>query len=93
MKIVVWTDGRGIKHRSVLQDEMTDPQQGYLSDPPDIVHELNWDKLKADLQNELFNRGLFTYQDIIRSQNGLSAAILSVFRKQVKSLYKKQEEY
>lgn len=94
MKTVTWTDVHGMKHRSVLQDDMpeTRPKDGYLSDPPDVVHGINWEKAKVSLYNELFNRGLFTYQDIITSQTGLTAAILRVFRKAVKDLYKQQEE-
>jgi len=93
MKVVVWTDRLGMKHRSVLQDDMPDnrPKDGYLSDPPDVVHELNWNAISIELHNELVNRGLFTYQDIIYSQNGLTGAILSAIRKKVKNLYKSQE--
>jgi hypothetical protein len=91
MKIVMWTDSLGRKHRSVLQEHMpaTRPKEGYLSDPPDI-RELNWDELVIELHNELVNRGLFTYEDIVHSQNGLTAAILRVFRKKVKDLYRRE---
>lgn len=93
MKVVMWTDINGVKHRSVLQDDMpeTRPRTGYLSDPPDVIH-LNWNKLAIQLHNELVNRGLFTYQDVINSQNGITGAVLAVFRKKVKDLYKQQEE-
>ena len=92
MKAVVWTGVHGKKHRSMLRDDMPEyrPQDGYLSDPPDIF-QLNWERLKIQLHNELVNRGLFTYQDVINSQNGLTAAVLAVFRKEVKNLYRQQE--
>ena len=35
MKQVIWKDRFGVKHRSFLPEQETNPENGYYSDPPD----------------------------------------------------------
>jgi hypothetical protein len=94
MKEVVWTDGNGLMHRSVLKDDMPEvrPNEGVIIDPPDVIHKINWDDVAKALHNELVRRGLFTYNDVMVGQNLLSSAILAVLRKRVKQLYREERE-
>jgi len=93
MKEVVWTDASGLMHRSILKDNQTEvrPNEGLIVDPPDVMQNVNWEDVSRELHNALVRRGLFTYNDIMRSQNQLSSAILSVLRKRVKQLYREEK--
>lgn len=89
MKVVIWTDKKGIKHRSFLQKDMSEkrPQLGYVSDPPNVLG-LDWNKIAKDLHNQLVDRGLFALEDI--TGNELTGAILGAIRKRVKGLYRRK---
>lgn len=91
MKIVIWTDDKGIKHRSILQEHQveTRPEEGYVSDVPDIFS-LDWEQIKKELHNALTDRKLFTYEDVVHSQNGITGAVLLALRKRVKDLYRRR---
>lgn len=91
MKVETWTDRKGVMHRSVLTKETTKQSEGFLVDPPDVIHNIDWEQVKIDLHNELVKRGLFERQDVIRGQNQLSSAILAVLRKRVKRLYNRED--
>lgn len=88
-KIVIWKDKRGIMHRSILKDDMSEerPQDGYISDPPSVFS-LDWNEIAKDLHNQLVARKLFTKQHI--TQNELTGAILAALRKKVKDLYRRE---
>ena len=93
MKYVTWKDGNGVMHRSMLKDGQPDfrPHEGIIVDPPDVMHKVNWEHVAKELHNELVQRGLFTYNDVIKGQNQLSSAVLSVLRKRVKQLYREEQ--
>jgi len=93
MKEVVWTDASGLMHRSILKDNQPEvrPNEGLIVDPPDVMQNVNWEDVARELHNALVRRGLFTYNDVMRSQNQLSSAILSVLRKRVKQLYREEK--
>lgn len=90
MKLVIWTDQHGYKHRSAIRNSDPDdraPEIGILSDPPDLelldwatvlgqVPDLDIGQFKCKLHNRLVTTGLITWIDIQRSQNGLTAAIM-----------------
>jgi hypothetical protein len=38
MIVEVWTDRKGVMHRSVLTKEAVRPEEGFLVDPPDVIH-------------------------------------------------------
>jgi hypothetical protein len=88
MKLVTWKDRKGVMHRSGVLDKDKDPSEGFLFDPPDVIHKIDWEAAAKDLHNALVRRGLFTYDDVMRGQNELSGAILSAFRKRVKQLFR-----
>lgn len=91
MKIVIWTDEKGWRHRSVIKDDHDESMapKGIQQDPP-RVEDLNWEDIKRDLHNALVNRGLIGYRDIIRQQDGVTGAILAALRKPVIDLYKER---
>lgn len=89
VKIVVWTDENGWKHRSLLRDD--DPEYlapaGIPRDPPDIQR-LDWEEIKRLIHNELIERELETWKDVEASQNGLTSSILAVLKRQLVGLYR-----
>ena len=89
MKIVQWTDDLGYQHRSLLRDSDPDhlAPQGIPQDPPDLSH-LDWGELKRALHNELVDRGLTTWADVQRSQDGVTAAVAKVLKRPIVGLYK-----
>ena len=92
MNIVTWTDKKGVMHRSIMTGETKNPSEGFLSDPPDVIHSINWDEVAIELHNALVRRNLFTYNDVVRGQNELSNAILSSLRKKVKQLFREDTQ-
>lgn len=60
---------------------------------PDL-DKLDWQKLKAELDEELRNRDLITLDDVRRlEQRGeLTEAILTVFRPVIMALYKEERQ-
>lgn len=89
MKTVIWTDKKGVRHRSFLQDDMSKhrPQDGYKADPPNVF-ELDWNAMARNLHNQLVDRKIFTIEDI--TGNELTGAILGAIRKKVKELYRRE---
>lgn len=89
MKVVEWTDENGYKRRRQLRNK--DPnsmrESGVPLEPPDL-DQLDWATIKRDLHNALFDRGLVTWQDVQRSQNGVTTAILATVRRKLIVLYK-----
>lgn len=62
-------------------------ESGVPLEPPDL-DQLDWATIKRDLHNALFDRGLVTWQDVQRSQNGVTTAILATVRRKLIVLYK-----
>lgn len=93
MKLVLWTDDKGRKHRSFLRD--SDPDHlaplGVPDDPPNLDR-LDWDAIKIELHNALVERGLITWQDVQKSQSGISSSVLAVFRRPLIGLYRSDPE-
>lgn len=89
MKLVEWTDENGFKRGSLLREQ--DPEvlkeSGVPVGPPNLDF-LDWEGLKRDLHNQLYQRGLFTWDDVVAKQNGVTSAILSAMRKRVVTLYR-----
>lgn len=89
MRCVEWKDGRGCLRRSLVRDGDPDTlaPQGVPQDVPDLER-IDWEELQRELHNELHRRGLFTWGDVQRSQNGLTGAILAVVRRRLVALYR-----
>lgn len=90
MKYVDWEDDKGYKKRSMLRDRDPDSHadQGVPVGPPDIT-ELDWEGIARDLNNQLFNLGLFNWDDVQRGGGSLTSAILSSVRKRLIVLYRR----
>ena len=78
MKEVEWTDERGRKFLSKLENHEPeeDAPLGIIIGPPDITDELGLpDEVAVKLHNQLFNRKLWTMRDIQRRPRELPAAL------------------
>lgn len=93
MKLTRWTDATGYERATLLRDGDGDElrEAGLPVGPPDI-HKLDWEALVRDLHNELMRRGLFNWQDVQRSQNGLTAAVRKIIVKPLIALYRERPE-
>ena len=94
MKTVEWTTENGYERRALIRDE--DPVQlaygggGLAIGPPDL-EQLDWDAIKRELHNTLVSRGLNSWAEVQRSQNGITSAITAVLRRRIINLYRQQE--
>lgn len=89
MKLVQWKDARDFFHLSLLRkdDPNSDAPQGLPQDPPDLST-IDWEAVRRDLHNELVVRRLVTLDDVVRSQSGLTAAILASLKQRLVALYR-----
>lgn len=93
MKLIEWIDQDGYKHASLVRDNDSDAdaQKGIPQDPPNVDN-LDWEAIKRDLHNELFVLQLFTWNDVQRSQQGITSAILAAIKPRLIQLYRAKEE-
>lgn len=93
MRLVEWKDSDGYMRRRWLKDD--DPDElgilGFPEEPPDL-DSLDWNAIKANLHNQLTARGLYSFHDVQRSQNGVTAAIRSAIVRPLLDLYRQQEK-
>jgi hypothetical protein len=93
MRRVIWTDNDGWKHCSVIRD--SDPDEiapsGIPHDPPDLSR-LDWEGIQKELHNILVDKGLCNWEQVVASQNGVTASILSVMKSKVLKLYSDSED-
>jgi hypothetical protein len=92
MRKVISTDDKGFDRVYQIRDKDNDrdAKYGIPIGPPDIS-QLDWDRIIKELNNELVSRGLITWDDVMKSQNGLSQVIISVIRRNIVELYKQKE--
>lgn len=92
MRIVIVEDRFGYKRAYWLKNEEPDSaaEEGIPISPPDLDL-LDWETVKRDLHNMLVDRGLFTWMDVQRAQNGVTASILAAMRKRTIALYRNRE--
>ena len=91
MKVVVWKDERGLKHRSMLRDSDPDSaaEMGILMDPPDL-EQLDWDGVRKDIHNALVEREIVTWRDLQKSQ-ATRGIILAAMKSRLINLFKGAE--
>lgn len=91
MREIHWADDDGYKHRSFVRDDVPDElaHEETLQDPPDI-RRLDWEEVMRTLHNQLVDRELFTYNDLVRQQDGVTGAILAALKKPVINLFKER---
>ena len=89
MRKVIWVDLKGRKHCSLVRDDDPDhlAPSGIPHDPPDLSR-LDWEAIELKLHNLLVERGLYTYDDVVALQNGVTSSILSTLKREVIALYK-----
>jgi hypothetical protein len=89
MKKVQWVDDKGWKHVSIVRDNARPEEypKGLPSDPPDLK-QINWEGVQKELHNILIDRGLISFADLQKPNNGLENAVRSVLLKEIISLYK-----
>jgi hypothetical protein len=88
MKVVVF-EKNGYKYKSTMRDQDVDPSQGILQGPPNL-EELDWEAIKRDLHNALFDAGLMSWLDIQQKQV-LPGIILGAIRSKLIYLYREAE--
>jgi hypothetical protein len=93
MRTVQWTDKDGHLRASLVRDFDPDTAapRGIPVDPPDL-RGVDVEGAMRDLHNELVRRGLMTWLDVQRSGDGVSASILSAFKRRVIALYRQSPD-
>lgn len=89
MRLVEWTDDDGFKRAALVRDNDPDEarESGIPLGPPDL-YELDWDAIRCELHNELMNRRLFTWNDVVAAQDGLTNTIKRVLKRRLVTLYR-----
>lgn len=91
MRLVIWEDENGYKHRSSVRDDDPDlyaeMNMGIPCDPPNIELRLDWEEIKRNLNNVLVDRGIFTLHDVRVIPNSLRSAIETVMYRPLLALY------
>lgn len=91
MRIVEWTDENGFERAALApksMDDETAKSKGVPAGPPDITTGIDWDAVVRNLQNDLFRNRLFTWEDVKRSQNGLTNAIIRSVKPELIRIYR-----
>ena len=89
VRLEEWTDEDGYKRAALLRDDDPEPMRtaGIPVGPPDLS-QVDWDVVQRELHNQLYERRLFTWEDVQRAQNGVTAAVLAVLKRRVIELYR-----
>lgn len=90
MKKVEWTDGKGYMRGAFIRDEDGPERASYgIQVAPPDVDVIDWDAVKRDLHNELYRRGILTWEDLMGAPGGgnvLSAISSLVLDRRVRDL-------
>jgi len=89
MKVITF-EKNGYKYRSTMRDQDVEPSHGILQGPPSL-DELDWEGIKRDLHNGLFDAGLMSWFDIQQKQ-GLPGIILGAIRTRLINLYREADK-
>lgn len=92
MRMVIIEDRFGYKRAYWVKNEDPDSaaEEGIPLNPPNLDL-LEWEEVKRDLHNMLVDRGLFTWMDVQKAQNGVTAAILASMKKKLIAIYRNRE--
>lgn len=92
MRTVEWTDRSGRKRRSIIRDEDPDSmaEYGLPADPPDIEM-IDWERVKIDLHNALYDMNVVTWDDVVRQQTALRSAAISALKNHLVRLYRETQ--
>jgi hypothetical protein len=85
MQRIEYTDDDGYKKIVELPDSASNEEAAYgiLIGPPDLDELDLPERLKIKLNNELFDRGLITYEDVKSQHQSISSALKAVFKADV----------
>jgi hypothetical protein len=91
MKIVEWTDGKGYRHKSKIRDNDPDSMamKGIPCDPPNI-DSLDWEEMKRELHNNMLDLNLTSWENVVKSNNGIVTVIQRTFKRPLVNLYKRE---
>jgi hypothetical protein len=94
MRLVQWYDDDGFLRQAYVRDD--DPDElaevaGVVHEPPDLKL-VNWDDVARDLNNELVQRGIITWEDVQRQQAGLTNAVTAVLKRRLVVMYRQRIE-
>jgi len=68
------------------QDSETHPEIGIKLSID--LREIDWKEVAKELQANLIKNGLITWDDVMKSRNGVASTILSVIDPKIKGLYR-----
>lgn len=70
MRVVIWEDRRGYKHRSLIRDEDPDDAgpTGILQDPPDF-HMVDWETVIRNMHNAFVESGVYSWETLQKANN------------------------
>jgi len=93
MKLVKYEDMEGWKRQSYIKEDMPDNEapMGVPNDVPDL-RQIDMNEALRELNNLLFDRGIFTLKDVSQKQNQLRNAVELIFFKRVFDLYKNNNQ-
>jgi hypothetical protein len=88
MRVVIWEDRRGYKHRSLVPDSMSDDDAklGILQDPPDL-HLADWEAAMKAMHNRFVEMGIYSW-DEIQKANNLQNIIFSAVKPVIIGLFR-----
>lgn len=91
MKLVKFHDENGWKKQAWIREDMPD-DQAYMGIPQNIpdVRQIDMEETLRELNNLLFDRGIFTLKDVQQKHNQLRSAVEQCFFPKVLQLYKEQ---
>ena len=89
MKRVIWIDEKGWKRASIVKDNAKPEEypMGLPSNPPDMAS-IDWQEVAKEINNNLIDRGLFSYADLSKPNSGYEGAVKGVLIKAIICLYK-----
>lgn len=92
MRLVEWRDRTGRKRQSWVRDEDPDSmaEHGLPADPPDIEL-INWEQVKVDLHNALYDRSIVTWDDVVKQQTALQSAAVAALKNHLVRLYRETQ--
>jgi len=92
MRIVLYTDNFGLRHRAAVPDGTPDEQAKYglRMDPPDLG-QLDWDGVRIDIHNALVELGVSNWRDWQQQQAAVQGAILRPVMRRLVALLRSME--
>lgn len=92
MRLVEWTDGEGYRRLSYVRNSDPDDlaPQGLPCATPDL-DALDWERIKREVHNLLVSKRLLTWDDVIRSQNGITSIANATLKRELIILIRNQK--